>query len=95
MNKKIMAFVISAFLSISAMAVDQKGQESKQINVNVNQASVEELDKGLLGVGPRIAKEIVMYRDLHGPYQSLDDLDKVKYVGSRMLKRNESRIVFD
>ena len=94
MNKKIMAFVVSAFLSISAMAIDQKGQGSKQM-INVNQASVEELDKGLLGVGPRIAMEIVKHRDLHGPYQSLDDLDKVKYVGSRMLKRNKDCIVFD
>ncbi|WP_419536338.1 ComEA family DNA-binding protein [Endozoicomonas sp.] len=93
MNKKIIAFVVSAFLSVSAMAADQKGQGSKHINVN--QATVEELDKGLLGVGPRIAMEIVKHRDQHGPYQDFDDLDKVKYVGSRMLDKNKGRIVFD
>lgn len=91
MNKKIIAFLMSAFLSIAAMADDNKGPPQ----INVNQATMDELDEGLLGVGPRIAMEIVKYRDQHGPYQSFDDLDKVKYVGSRMLDKNKGRIVFD
>ena len=91
MNKKIIAFLATAFLSVATMAADRQGT----VQVNVNQASFEELDKGLLGVGPRIAMEIVKHRDQHGPYQSLDDLDKVKFVGATILEKNKSRIVFD
>ena len=91
MNKKIIAFMASLFFSISTMAADQQDMEP----VNVNQASYQELDEGLLGVGPRIAMEIVKHRDQHGPYQSIDDLDRVKFVGATILEKNKGRIVFD
>ena len=91
MNKKIIAFLATIFLSVSTLAADRQDMEP----VNVNQATFEELDQGLLGVGPRIAMEIVKHRDQHGPYQSLDDLDRVKFVGSTILKKNKGRIVFD
>lgn len=91
MNKKIIAFMATIFFSISAMAADQQDMEP----VNVNQASYQELDQGLLGVGPRIAMEIVKHRDQHGPYQSIDDLDRVKFVGATILEKNKGRIVFD
>lgn len=94
MDIKTLAFLGLSFFSISAFAADQKGWSDEQ-KINVNQATVEQLDKGLLGVGPRIAMEIVKHRDLHGPYQSVEDLDKVKYVGSRMLDKNKGRIIFD
>ena len=84
MNKKIIAFMATVLFSISAMAAEQQDVEP----VNVNQASYQELDQGLLGVGPRIAMEIVKHRDQHGPYQSIDDLDRVKFVGSTILEKN-------
>ncbi|MFK0569786.1 ComEA family DNA-binding protein [Endozoicomonas sp.] len=92
MKKTLTVLALSTFLSFSVMAAP-KGDSSNR--VNVNQATAEQLDKGLLGVGPRIAMEIIRHRDLHGPYQSTDDLDKVKYVGGRMLDKNKGRIVFD
>ena len=91
MNKKIIAFMATVLFSISAMSAEQQDVEP----VNVNQASYQELDQGLLGVGPRIAMEIVKHRDQHGPYQSIDDLDRVKFVGSTILEKNRGRIVFD
>lgn len=91
MNKKIIAFMATIFFSISAMAADQQDMEP----VNVNQASYQELDQGLLGVGPRIAMEIVKHRERHGPYQSIDDLDRVKFVGATILEKNKGRIIFD
>ena len=91
MNNKIIAFLATIFLSVSTLAADRQDM----VPVNVNQATFEELDQGLLGVGPRIAMEIVKHRDQHGPYQSLDDLDRVKFVGATILKKNKGRIVFD
>ncbi|WP_257297054.1 helix-hairpin-helix domain-containing protein [Endozoicomonas sp. YOMI1] len=94
MDIKTLVFLGASLFSISVFGADQKARSGDQ-KVNVNQATMEQLDKGLLGVGPRIAMEIVKHRDQHGPYQSFDDLDKVKYVGSRMLDKNKNRIVFD
>ena len=94
MNLKTFLFLGASFFSLSVMGADQKGWSGKN-KINVNLATIEQLDKGLLGVGPRIALEIVKYRDQHGPYQNLDDLDRVKYVGGKMLEKNKSRIVFD
>ncbi len=94
MDIKTLAFLGLSFFSISVFAADQKDWSDEQ-KINVNQATVEQLDKGLLGVGPRIAMEIVKHRDQHGPYQSVEDLDKVKYVGSRVLDKNKGRIIFD
>ena len=65
------------------------------MKVNVNTATVQQLDEGLVGVGPKIAREIVRHREDNGAYVDLADLDEVKFVGSKMLERNESRIVFE
>ena len=49
--------------------------------VNINTASVEELDV-LPGVGPTIAQRIVDYRTENGPFRSIEDLMQVKGIGS-------------
>jgi len=45
--------------------------------VNLNSASEAELDAGLPGVGPVLAKNIVAYRTANGHFRSVDDLRKV------------------
>lgn len=62
--------------------------------VNINSASAAELGKQLTGVGPKIAAEIVNYREKHGPFKSLEDLGKVKYVGKSVLEKNKDSISF-
>lgn len=48
--------------------------------VNINTASVEELD-GLPGIGPVLAQAIVDYRTQNGPFTSLDQLMDVSGIG--------------
>ena len=48
--------------------------------VNVNTASVDELDK-LPGIGPTAAQKIVDYRTVNGPFTRLEDLLKVPGIG--------------
>lgn len=48
--------------------------------VDVNQASVDELI-ALPGIGPALAARIVSYREEHGMFRSLDDLQKVSGIG--------------
>ncbi len=49
--------------------------------VDINTASADVLAGMLPGIGPTKAKAIVDYRDLNGPYQSLDELTNVKGIG--------------
>jgi competence protein ComEA len=53
--------------------------------VNLNTASVEELD-ALPKVGPVLAQRIVDWRKEHGPFKSVEELDAVDGVGPKMLE---------
>lgn len=55
---------------------------AEQGGVNVNTASESELEKGVNGWGPVKAAAVVKYRNEHGPFASLADLDKVPGVSS-------------
>ncbi|QCR19462.1 ComEA family DNA-binding protein [Agrococcus sp. SGAir0287] len=61
--------------------------------VNVNQASIDELDT-LPRIGPALAAAIVAHRDEHGPFGSIDDLDAVSGIGPAMLAALEPLVAF-
>ncbi|HQO08998.1 MAG TPA: helix-hairpin-helix domain-containing protein [Clostridiales bacterium] len=48
--------------------------------VNINTASAEEL-AGLKGIGKKIAGEIVKFRNENGPFNTAEDIMKVKGIG--------------
>jgi competence protein ComEA len=48
--------------------------------ININTASAEELDT-LPGVGPTIAQKIIEYRELNGPFLSIEDITNVPGIG--------------
>ena len=62
--------------------------------VDVNSADAEQLSESLQGVGPQKAAAIVAHREQHGPFRSLDDLTKVKGIGSSLLEKNKGLINF-
>jgi competence protein ComEA len=59
--------------------------------IDVNTANWVELDK-LPGVGESIAKKIIEYRNAHGPFSTIDDLDQVKGIGPAKLEKMKDRI---
>jgi competence protein ComEA len=59
--------------------------------VNINEASQAELMK-LEGVGAGVAKKIIAWREAHGPFKRLHDLEKVPGVGRDVLEKNHGRI---
>lgn len=60
-----------------------KSVPSKKININ--QATKTEL-MSLPGIGEAMAERIIMYREDHGPFLSVDNLVSVKGIGKKKLE---------
>lgn len=60
--------------------------------ININTADAETLARELSGVGMAKAQAIVEYRDMHGPFASVDELIEVKGIGVAILERNMSKL---
>lgn len=60
--------------------------------VNINTASIQELDKTLWNVGPKTAAKIVEWRAKHGPFRRAEDLMQVPGVGPVTLQKNLHKI---
>lgn len=60
--------------------------------VDINTATVQELQR-LHGIGPLRARSIVRYREKHGPFVSIDGLEKVPGVGKGTIAGIRSEVV--
>lgn len=59
--------------------------QGKPPKVNINTATAAELD-ALPGIGPVLAERIVRSRSEEGPFNSVDDLKRVRGIGDSLLK---------
>ena len=61
--------------------------------INLNTATLEQLDT-LDGVGPATAQKILDYREEHGGFGSVDELDQIPGIGEKRLAalREEVRV---
>ena len=59
--------------------------------ININRATAGQLDS-LDGIGPVIAKRIVEYRTLNGPFISIEDLQKVSGIGVAKFEQIKSKL---
>lgn len=62
--------------------------------VNINTASVEELQT-LQGIGAKKAADIVAYREAHGAFKSIAELENVKGIGKATVDKLSGEIVVD
>ena len=60
--------------------------------LDLNTASAEQLD-ALPGIGPATAEKIVAYRQVHGPFRSVDDLDGVPGIGSSRIAQLKGLVI--
>jgi len=58
----------------------QQASNDKTALVNINKASLEELDT-LPGVGPATAQKIIDYRTQNGPFLNIEAIDNVSGIG--------------
>ena len=59
--------------------------------ININRATVGDFDS-LDGIGPVIANRIVTYRKTHGPFLTVEDLQKVSGIGAAKFAQIKSKI---
>ena len=62
--------------------------------VNLNTATLEEL-MTLKRVGPKYAQRIIDYREVHGPFEKIEDIMKVKGIGQKTFNANKDIIAIE
>ena len=81
--------LVSAFalgLSSVVFAADPAGP------VDINTASAETLAEAIHGVGLKRARAIVLHREEHGVFESVDQLAQVRGIGTKTIERNRDRL---
>ncbi|MCT8343984.1 ComEA family DNA-binding protein [Photorhabdus kleinii] len=71
-----------------ALKVEEKGK------VNINTASAEELAKALNGIGVKKAQGIVEYREKHGAFTTVEQLQEVQGIGPVFVERNRNKLSY-
>lgn len=82
----------NSFIQISLLLIafginSAAANEPSQPSLNINNASIEQLEK-MKGIGNRKAQAIVEYRLQNGNFSEVDDLIKVKGIGSTFVNKN-------
>ncbi|MBL7157934.1 MAG: ComEA family DNA-binding protein [Candidatus Omnitrophica bacterium] len=73
-------------------AIKNIPEEQKQVNINA--ASIRELIS-LKRIGPVLAERIVLYREENGPFQSAEDVKRVKGIGEHTYRLIKKRITLE
>lgn len=70
----------------SAFQSYEKGVKPPAAAIDINKATASDLQK-LPGIGPSLAKQIVAYRNKHGPFRRVEDLMAIKGIGFKKWKQ--------
>jgi len=70
---------------------EEKPDKPKETKINVNTADVDELQK-LPGIGPVMAQRIIEYRQEHGEFKNIYELERVRGIGEATLRGFEKII---
>ena len=83
-------FLPSAYRLLQSSQAKQPDRSEKTPRVpvfviDINQASSEDFEK-LPGIGPKLAQQIVAYRQKHGPFRRVEELMVIKGIGVKKWK---------
>ncbi len=60
--------------------------------LDINTATVEQIDQVMVGVGKSKAEAIIKEREANGMFKSVDDLDRVKGIGAATIQKNRDKL---
>ena len=105
MTTWLLAFALISNIALSHAAppanapkAPQQGTTTHQVRssqtapVNLNQASLEELES-IKGVGPALAERIIAYRSENGKFKTAEDLMNVKGIGQAKFGRIKEQVM--
>ena len=59
--------------------------------IHLNSASSEQLQQ-LSGIGEKKAEAILQYRQQHGKFKNIEELQNIKGIGPKLLQKNKDRL---
>lgn len=74
-----------------ASSMNKQAQEQQMQPVNINTATVEQLET-VKGIGKKRAQAIVAHREKNGPFKSVDDLASVKGFGKHFVEKHRASL---
>lgn len=83
---KGLVFGVLIGLFLSFLPLIQADTSSKNGKININTASLTELQK-LPRIGAKVAQRIIDYRKTHGKFKKVEELMKVRGIGEKIFKR--------
>ena len=63
--------------------------------VNINTASVATLDECLSGIGPAYAQRIIEYREAHGGFKSIGEIQEISGIGPKTFEKIKDQIIVE
>jgi competence protein ComEA len=79
---------------IEPVEIDRQPERVYDYRIDLNQATWMELIQ-LPGVGQALAERIIQYRDDHGPFQSVEELDDVSGIGPKTIEKLRPWLIID
>lgn len=61
--------------------------------INLNKATIGELNHAIKGIGKARAKAIIEYRNTHGPFITIEELSKVKGFSRKFVKKKLNELM--
>jgi len=91
----LMALLLFCIMAVRPGPVAAQEAEADELpvhQVDINSADADTLALALDGVGITRAEAIVAYREEHGPFMRIEDLQQVSGIGPATLERNRARL---
>jgi len=83
--------ILGLALAPSAALAQQKGTPSPTEKVNLNTASVDQLQT-VPGIGPAMAKRILEHRTKNGKFTKVEEILNVKGIGEKSFQKMKDRL---
>ncbi len=83
--KKLSFVFISLFLVLSFKLSAEP--------VDINSADAQTLAANINGVGAKKAAEIIRYREKHGSFNSIEELENIKGIGPKLIEKNRRNLL--